>query len=439
MTRSVLLVVVVTATAACAARSPYDRTQVSKELAAHSGHGLRTEPTPDETIPPGVDLQDGLDEDEAVAVALWNNAAFQADLASLGVARAELLDAGMIRNPALTLFLPRGPRQLEFTATLPIEGLWTRPRRVKAAKLDVARVATGLVQNGLDLIRDVKAAHADVVLGQTRERLARESARLRGEIAAIARARLDAGDISLIEHEAVRIDAEQARADLIRQSHQAEAALDTLRALLGWSGAQPAFSVRASAVAPRALADLSQAEKDALALRPDVRAAELAVEAAGARLGWEETRIVSNFAAAAKGSGVGPEFVVGPGFALEIPLFNQNQGPRARAHAEIERAIWQYAATRQRVLREVREAYRQYREAEEMLELLRSSILSALDENVRRAGKAFAEGGVSYLFVLDTTRQRLDAGLREAEMEANLRRGRAQLDRSIGRKLADQN
>lgn len=438
MTRSFVLACVIAA-AGCAARSPFDRAKVSEELAGRSGHGLRTEPTPDDTIPPGVVLDDGLEEDEAVAVALWNNTAFQAELASLGLARAELLDAGMIRNPALTLFLPRGPRLIEFTPTLPVEAIWQRPRRVKAAQLDVERVATGLVQNGLNLIRDVKLAFADVVLGQARERLARESAELRNEIAGIARARLDGGDISLIEYEAVRIEAEQARAELLRQSRQAEAALDSLRALLGWSGEQPVLSVRATAVAPRSLVDSSQAEQDALVLRPDLRAAELAIEAAGARLGWEKTRIVNNLAAAAKGSGVGGELVVGPGFALEIPIFNQNQAPRARAHAEIERAIWQYAATRQRVVHEVREAYRQYREAEETLGLLRSSILPPLEENVRRAQTAFAEGGVPYLFVLDTTRQRLDAGLREAELEASLRRACALLDRSIGRKLAKEN
>jgi outer membrane protein, heavy metal efflux system len=33
--------------------------------------------------------------------------------------------------------------------------------------------------------------------------------------------------------------------------------------------------------------------KDAIASRPDVRAAEIAVEAAGARMGWEKSRIVA--------------------------------------------------------------------------------------------------------------------------------------------------
>ena len=41
-------------------------------------------------MPSGVVLEDGLTQDEAVALALWNNAAFQAILSELGIARVDL-------------------------------------------------------------------------------------------------------------------------------------------------------------------------------------------------------------------------------------------------------------------------------------------------------------------------------------------------------------
>ena len=65
---------------------------------------------------------------------------------------------------------------------------------------------------------------------------------------------------------------------------------------------------------------------------------------------------------------------------------------------------------------------------------MRKEILPGLDENLARAEKAYAAGEVSYLFVLETMRQRLDAGLRAADATAELARAAAQLDRSIGRK-----
>ncbi|MFN0122879.1 MAG: hypothetical protein ACKV2V_20460, partial [Blastocatellia bacterium] len=60
------------------------------------------------TLPAGVSLEDGLTDEEAIAIALWNNAQLHADLAALGLARADLLDAGLLRNPLLQIVLPLG-------------------------------------------------------------------------------------------------------------------------------------------------------------------------------------------------------------------------------------------------------------------------------------------------------------------------------------------
>ena len=68
------------------------------------------------------------------------------------------MEAGFLRNPIFSLLLPVGPKQLEFTLNWPLEALWQRPRRVAAARLDVERVAQGLVQGGLDVVRDAKLA-----------------------------------------------------------------------------------------------------------------------------------------------------------------------------------------------------------------------------------------------------------------------------------------
>ena len=91
-------------------------------------------------IPPGVTLDDGLTADEAVAVALWNNAAFQASLNDLGFARADLAEAGLLANPVLSLLLPVGPKQLESHAALaarPSDVARRAARGLGARQLDV--------------------------------------------------------------------------------------------------------------------------------------------------------------------------------------------------------------------------------------------------------------------------------------------------------------
>jgi cobalt-zinc-cadmium efflux system outer membrane protein len=462
MKRLFALILMIVILGGCASKRPSQvSTKVSKRIEEHTGHGLNPSSSSAFALPPGVSPDDGLTEDEAVAVALWNNAAFQADLTALGFARADLIEAGQLRNPILTLLLPWGPKQLEFTAGFPLEVFWQRPRRVAAAKIDFERVAESLVQTGLNLVRDVRVAYADVALADDRARIASESLRQRTEIAQIVDARLRLGDISEAETSSARLDVRQAEALAVRTGIDAAAAKDRLRFLLGMAASDTSFELVAasSGVAVAAVTyqnavaststsplpttqasqqTLNELVKQALAARPDLRAAELAIEAAGKRAKWERSRIFSISAlldANAKGT---EGFEAGPGLQADIPIFNRNQGGISRAEAEIERAARQYVAVRDRIASEVQEAYRQLLQARETLASLRGQILPQIEEDIRISERAYAAGDIAYLSVLETTRRRYDVRLQDADANAALRRATAQLERAVGRKLSEQ-
>ena len=63
-------------------------------------------------------------------------------------------------------------------------------------------------------------------------------------------------------------------------------------------------------------------------------------------------------------------FEMGPGLQLGIPLFDQNQGGRTRASAELERASRQYMAKKQQIAKQVQESYISYLAAKNVLKLL---------------------------------------------------------------------
>jgi cobalt-zinc-cadmium efflux system outer membrane protein len=64
-----------------------DRRNVSSEIERRTGHKIApAAPGRERGLPPGVALGEVLGADDAVAIALWNNAALQADLARLGLA-----------------------------------------------------------------------------------------------------------------------------------------------------------------------------------------------------------------------------------------------------------------------------------------------------------------------------------------------------------------
>src|SRR5690349_9350309 len=95
------------ATSCATAGTAPDRAAVDREIRDRTNAGLRTDENAG--LPPNTTLEDGLSSQEAVAIALWNSPAFQATLADLGIARAELVDAGLLRNPVFSLLFPVGP------------------------------------------------------------------------------------------------------------------------------------------------------------------------------------------------------------------------------------------------------------------------------------------------------------------------------------------
>jgi outer membrane protein, heavy metal efflux system len=435
---------------------------VSNDVETRTGHRLNPgSKAKTSAMPEGVSLDDGVTEDEAVAIALWNNPTLQAEMTALGLARADVIQAGLLTNPQLTMIFPFSFRILEAVANWPIEAIWQRPRRVAAAKLEVERVAETLVVRALDLVRDVRFAYAEYAAAQARAGMAEEIMGERREIAVIVNARLRAGDISELETNVSVTEARLAEERAMRFAQEAVITKERLRGLLGFANdeapldlimpvsaltptssqiiSMPASTV--SAVRPSDTGAVVESEplneliKQALDARPELKAGELGIEAAGARAKWERSRIV-NVTAIAKEYGRGTNgFEQGPGLLIDLPIFNRNQGNISRAEADIERAVKQLVATRQRVVAEVREAYMQFMQAREAHRLWRARVLPPLDQDLRLAETAYRSGDVAYLFVLENARRYSDERLREADYALTTARALAQLERSVGRRL----
>lgn len=420
--------------------SPPHRSEISRRVEERTGHALGPDSRSAEvSLPEDVVLADGLSEEEAVAVALWNNRALQADLAELGFARADLLEAGLLRDPVLSLLFPSGPKQLEATLKWPLDVLWQRPRRVAAVRASAEAVAERLVQHGLVLMGEVRVAFADLVLARERARLGEESARLHGQIAEIARARLRAGDVSELAARVVTSEAALASLEAGRLTHEVVVAEERLRSLLSLGLApvvfeiSPAPSFRGNG---RPCGDLAERLRDALAARPDLRAAELRVEAAAKRAGWEKSRILSLIGILDANEDPDGGLQTGPGLETPLPLFERNQAAIARAEAELAVAARAYLAVRDTIVLDVRQAGTRLAESREALAGWRSSLLPALELDLLQAERTYGEGEAAYLFVLETTRRLTDGRIRAAEAEAEVRRAGARLDQSVGRTCA---
>jgi cobalt-zinc-cadmium efflux system outer membrane protein len=120
---------------------------------------------------------------------------------------------------------------------------------------------------------------------------------------------------------------------------------------------------------------------------------------------------------------------------VTLPIFNQNQGLIARAEAEVERAVSQQRTLHDRIIMEVEQAQVRVEQAALEYKVLETQVRPEVELAIRRAEIAYREGDTPFVVVLQTSRQLIDMKLRRVQLEADLQRSWAELERSVGRKL----
>ncbi len=412
-----------------------DPAYVTRQLRCRTG----VEPTsvaPCKTIiPDGVVLEDGFEEQEAICTGLANNSAYQATLAQLGMAGGDIVQASLIANPQLVVYFPTGPKEGQYTLYGPIESYFMRPARMKVANREYRRIGDQLVQNGLNLARDIRLSYVDLALATEQTALANEAVEIRQGIADITQDRFKNGEISELETIASRVDALNSAATSGVQKQNISIAQARLATLVGLPFVEA--PLQPSRLETLAVPEFQEQEliETALMCRPDLHGARWAIAAACERsklsrwLFWRVDGVVD-----ARANELFER--TGGGLRMDLPIFNRNQGGILRADWELNAAMHARDAIHDQIVQEVRVAARQLRQSQDNLQILESEVLPKLTEAIEIARNGFVDGGTDYLLVLQTTSQYLDVRARILDQRSALRRAYAELERSIGRSLS---
>jgi cobalt-zinc-cadmium efflux system outer membrane protein len=307
------------------------------------------------------------------------------------------------------------------------------PGRIAVARRQLAGTEVALIQVSLDLARDVRLAHADWVLAHARLELREAMASQSAELLAIATARSEFGELSELDRETARAVAATAVDELERARTDLALAESRLRTRLGW-GLDAPFSgplkVQDEPLTALPGAPLVQLEGEAQS-RPAFEAAQLEVDRAQTQLRLERAAMVN---VAAVGQTNGPKLQLGP--QLVLPIFDQNQAGRARARAALDAARWRQRALRERVVAEVREAHAVFEQASTSQRRYEAEIVDSRARALAAATESYELGEHDFAPVLLAADQLAVAQLRLAELEAEVRRAHANLERALGGRLS---
>ena len=309
-------------------------------------------------------LRGTLTADRAVQVALLNNRELQAVFEEIGVANADLTEAGLLKNPSFDVsarFPDRSPSgtNLEFGIVQNFLDLFLIPLRKKVAANELARAQLRVGDAVLKLAAEVKTTFYTL---QAKQQLFSRITALGATNAAaldFAQRQHEGGTINDLELANQQATYSQAKADAAEITAEMVADREKLNRLIGVWGPDTQWKIadELPSIPDRNL-PFDRLESTAVAQRLDLAAAKIELSAVVQSLGLTKTyRYVGavDFGVDTE-SDTGGQRVTGPRLRLELPIFNQGQGRIARLQAQLRQAERRLEAQAIDIRSEVREA-----------------------------------------------------------------------------------
>jgi cobalt-zinc-cadmium efflux system outer membrane protein len=293
-------------------------------------------------------LKEKLTADHAVQIALLNNRRLQSVYSELGVAQADLVQAGLLRNPIFhtaVLFLQKGGRpELEVGADMNFLEIFYVPlrKRVAVARFEQAKLlVAGAV---LDFAAQVRTAFYSHQANEQMLELRQTIAQALNASLDVARRLNEAGNITDLQFARERALSEGAKLSLRSAEVAVRQSREQLNAFMGLWGKDTAWQTdgRLPDIPAQAL-QTDEIERTALSRSIDLPHARQRIVAAGEQLGFtRSTALLPEIDFGVHGEREEGAWQVGPEIAFPIPLFDQGQGRIGRAVAELRRAQMDY-------------------------------------------------------------------------------------------------
>ncbi len=286
--------------------------------------------------------------DRALQVAMLNNRELRAALEELGVAQADLVEAGLLANPVISGDLVASTRGNGLGGGLGLSqsllSVFLIPARRRIAKTRLAQVVVSVGQSALVLTRDVRVAFVRAQAAAQTAELHRARTQAAEIAAELADRQLDAGNINPLDHQLFAAALDHARVELADALLAATVAREQLTRLLGLWGEDVAWTFAAplaDALPPET--ELGSLESRGIHDRLDLSAARFAARSVALALELRRRGLVPevNVGLSARnevGDDVGHEWVLGPSLSIELPIFNPGHADIARIQAYLRQA-----------------------------------------------------------------------------------------------------
>lgn len=442
------LILAASGLAACAVNPREHFGQVQDLVLARTGQRVRwnTQGTEDQQVQQAVHemLQHELTVEQSVQIALLNNAELQATYEDLGIAQADLVQAGLLKNPVISAEI-RFPGRPQFPVEANLEDEFLDvlflPLRKKVAEASFeqakAMVAGTVIQRASEVRSSFyKYQAAMQLLDMRRTVLEAADANLDA-----SRRLREAGNSRELDYANDQGLAAQAKIDVSEAEAQVAESREDLTAIMGvWGPDAAAWSVAPRLPEPAGNdASLDGLESLAVRQRQDLLASQQSVIASARTAGF------ANYAALLSGGTLGVHYqrdadvksTIGPAISAPIPIFDQGQAVSAKTLAEFRQAQDRYTALAVQIRSQVRKAQYRMTTARERADYYKNEVIPLRHRIVEQTQLQYNGMFVGVSVLLQAKQEEINAGAHFVEALRDYWIARTELEQAVGGRLVE--
>ena len=368
-----------------------------------------------------------------------NNHTLQATYEELGIAQADLVEAGLLRNPIFT-FERRFPGQAaeidllkEFIdiVLLPLR------KRIAAAQFEAAKLRVG--HEILKTAAEVRAAFYEHQGDQQLVDLRKTVAEATERSAETALKMKEAGNLRNLDLANEQATHAQAKIELAKAQGEAVQSREKLNKLMGAFGAQTNWTVASRLPElPGGEVSTSQLESRAIQQRLDLAAArqQFIAEARARGIARAEAILEKAEFGAHYEREIEGTYSIGPSVNVPIPIFNQGQPASARASAKMRQAGQRYLALAADIRSDVRAARDKMLLSRREVEYFKSTALPTRTRVTEESQLEYNAMQIGPFQLLQAKQEEVKTGAESVEALRDYWVARAELEKAVGGSLS---
>ncbi len=384
-------------------------------------------------------LKRPLTADSAVQVALLNNHNLQATYEELGIAQADLVEAGLLKNPVFYFErrLPGQAAEIDLVQEFVDILLLPLRKRIAAAQFEAAKLRVG--HEILTTAAEVRAAFYEHQGDQQLVDLRKTVADATERSAETALKMHEAGNLRDLDLASEQATHAQAKIDLAKAQANAVQSREKLNKLMGAFGAQTNWTVASRlSELPGNEVSVTELESRAIQQRLDFAAARQQFIAEA------RARGIARAEAILQGAQIGshyeheiePRHSSGPSVSVPIPIFNQGQPASARANAKMRQAEQRYLALAADIRSDVRSARDKMLLSRRQVEYFKSTALPTRTRVTEESQLEYNAMQIGPFQLLQAKQEEVKTGAESVEALRDYWVARAELEKTVGGSLS---